>query len=636
VTEAEAPVLDGRLDEGVWGLAQAATGFVQQEPTPGMDASQRTEARILYSNEALYVGIRLYDDSPDSIRAPFVRRDDSEAVSDWAHVMVDSYYDRRTAFEFATTPTGARIDILHLDDGETDPAWDAVWDVSTSTDAEGWVAEFRIPLSQLRFAGGAKMLWGVNFARRIARRSERSFWAPTPPDAGRTVSLYGDLTGLADLSAPGGLELLPYSVGRLTRAPGDPADPFYGENAVWGSVGVDVKYGLTSNLTLTGTVNPDFGQVEADPSEVNLSAFETFYVEKRPFFTEGTEIFDFRLRPEGRAFYSRRIGRAPQLRPTIPDGGFADTPETAPILGALKLSGKTGGGWSVGLMTAVTGESDAEIWGPSGTTRQVVEPLGSYAVGRVSRDFRDGRSGLGGLVTATNRRLDSASAERLRSDSYTLATDWWHRFGPGGNLEFSGWLLGTHARGSSDAIARTQRSASHLFTRPDAEHLTYDPTRTSLNGWAGEVALSRIGGGSWTWLVGAGARDPGVELNDLGFLSYGDVWYGSLQARYSEFDAGRWFRRWYVEGEAVDAYTFGQERIRRSVHLRTSVTLLSFWRLTLNADRWGSHRWPWELRGGPALRRSGYTNARWSVRTDTRRSWSGLIQGRLRYDDQGG
>jgi hypothetical protein len=629
-------VLDGVLDDPVWESAQAATGFRQQEPTPGAPASQRTEARVIYTEDAVFVAMRLYDSSPDSIRNQFVRRDDSEAVSDWASVTFDSYYDRRTAFEFVTNPAGTRVDALRLDDTELDVTWDAVWDVATAVDEDGWVAEFRIPLSQLRFSGGEDVTWGVNFSRTIARHSEVSHWAPIPPTAGRVVSLYGDLVGLGGISAPGGVELLPYTVGRLSRAPVEEQNLLYDANDTWQTAGLDVKYGVTSSLTLTATFNPDFGQVEADPSQVNLTAFETFYQEKRPFFKEGTEIFDFRLPPEGWAFYSRRIGRAPQIRPSVPSGGYADTPETARIWGAVKLSGKTSGGWSIGLMSAATGQVNADVSGPDGIAAQPLEPRTYYTAGRVKKDFREGGSGVGLLGTATNRRLNEDAFDRLRSASYTGAVDWWHRFGPGANYEFSGWVLGTHARGSEDAMARTQRSAAHFFIRSDADHLTYDPTLTSMNGWAGEAGLRKRGGGHWTWTIGAGARSPGVELNDLGFLSYGDTWYGSLTARYRDFTAGDVLRNWHAESQYVQAFSFGSERIRHSVHLRLRGLFLNFWQATLNTDRWFLHKWPWELRGGPALTRSPYLNFRGTLRSDSRKPWSVNLRGTYRRDDQGG
>lgn len=312
-----------------------------------------------------------------------------------------------------------------------------------------------------------------------------------------------------------------------------------------------------------------------------------------------------------------------------------DARETAPILGALKLTGKTAGGWSVGLMTSVTGKVDAEIRTPTATSVQAIEPLTTYSAGRVSRDFRDGASGLGVLATATNRRLDDLSRERLHSGAYSAAFDWWHRFGSNQDIEFDGWLIGTHVRGSESALARTQRTAQHLFTRPDADHVTYDPTRTSLNGWAGEAGLGKTGG-NWTWNLGTGTRSPGVEVNDLGFLSYGDLWYLSTSLKYSEFEAGRLLRNWYLEGRFVPAWTYGGERIRESFHVNARATLLNFWQAETQIERWGWHLWPWELRGGPALRIPGFTDVRWILRSDSRKSWSVRLQGNVRRDDQGG
>lgn len=627
----EPPVIDGRLDDAVWQDATVATGFVQAEPDPGEAATERTEARVAMDGRAIYVAMRMYDDAPDSIRAQFARRDDAEAVSDWAHVFIDSYHDRRTAFHFATTPRGARVDVLHLEDTETDPNWDAVWDVAATVDDEGWTAEFRIPLSQLRFSGD-DTTWGINFMRQISRRSETSYWAPIPPESGRLVSLFGQLDGLRNLNPPRRLEFMPYTLARVTRAPGDAADPFYHATALAGDVGADLKYGLTSDLTLTATVNPDFGQVEADPSVVNLSAFETFYPEKRPFFTEGAEIFRFPLVPEGHLFYSRRVGRTPHGRASAP-GGFVDAPETAPILAAAKVSGKTSGGWSLGFLNAVAGRAEANLVDSLGVeATQPVEPLTNYAVARVVRDFRRGRSGLGAMATATNRSIEAAgSLDFIPTASYAGAVNGWHRFG-GSRFQLSGWLMGTHLRGSEDAIARIQRSGTHLFTRPDADHLTYDPTRTRLDGWAGELFMSKIGGGHWTWRLGGGVRSPGMDVNDAGFVSYTDTWYGSGILTYREFQPGAVFRNWRVQGQVVDAYSFALESIRPSAHLTMNGQLLNFWSGSIVVDHWRDHLWPWELRGGPALRVPAYTNVNATLRTDSRRSWQVGLSGAVREE----
>jgi hypothetical protein len=621
------PHLDGRLDDEAWAGAEVASGFVQIEPDPGEAATERTEARVVMDGRAVYVGMRMHDRAPDSIRSSFARRDDADAVSDWAHVLIDSYHDRRTAFHFATTPRGVRVDQLHLDDTDIDVNWDAVWDVATAVDAEGWTAEFRIPLSQLRFSGG-EGTWGINFMREVSRRSERSYWAPIPPEAGRLVSMFGRLEGVEGLDPPRRLEVMPYTVARLAREPGEAGDPFYESNALDASVGADVKYGLTSDLTLTATINPDFGQVEADPSVVNLTAFETFYPEKRPFFTEGTEIFRLSMVPEGRVFYSRRVGRPPQGSASAP-GGWVDEPETARILAAGKLSGKTGD-WSIGVLDAVTGRADADLVDSLGQRfEEPIEPLSNYAVARVQRDFRQGRSTLGVIATSTQRSLEGdGPLDFLPDAAYAGGVDGRHRFG-GSRYELSGWLVGSHVRGSEEAIARIQRSGTHLFDRPDAGHLTYDPARTALTGWAGDVTLSRIAG-SWTWTLAAQARSPGVDVNDIGYIRYTDMWYGTGVLSYRRFRSGPVFRNWEIAGQVVSAQTFGGEVLRPSGTLRFDGQLLNFWSGSVIINHWLPYLWPWELRGGPALRLPAFTNVAATLRSDSRRSWqlglSGSVQ----------
>ena len=634
MTADQRPYVDGRLDDAAWQLATAAHEFRQFAPDPGMAGTERTEARILYDGEAIYVGMRMYDRNPEEIRAQFVRRDDHQAASDWAHVYLDSYHDRRTAFHFATTPTGTRVDILHNEDSREDVAWDAVWEVETSIDAEGWTAEFRIPLSQLRFGATGDMTWGVNFMRQIARRSESAHWAEIPPESGRLVSLFGDLDGLTELEAPGRLEMLPYSVARLRRETVDTDNPFRDGSDVWGSMGLDLKYGMTSRFTLTATVNPDFGQVDADPSKVNLGTNENRYPEKRPFFLEGAEIFNFRLPPEGSALYSRRIGRPPQLRASPPPDGFVNAPETVRIAGALKLSGKTSSGWSIGILNAVTNREEARVAGPDGSlTESPVEPLTNYSAARISRDFREGRSGLGAIGTLTLRSLDDEAFDRMHSSAASAGVNGWHRFG-GSRYQISGSLLGSHVRGSESAIARTQSSVVHLYQRPDADHLTFDPTLTSLSGLATEFSLDKIGGGHWTFQLTGWARTPGVETNDVGYVTYTDAALGTARVRYSEFSQGSVFRNWYIDANLTAASTLGWELLRQSLILRTRWQFLNFWTLNFDATHWGNHVWPWVLRGGPAIRREPNTTLSGTVGSDTRKHWRAALRTVYRIESE--
>lgn len=505
-----APVIDGRLDEAAWSNAPAADGFVQLRPTPGDPASQTTEARVLYDDAAIYVGMRMLDIDPDGIAAQLARRDAGGIYSDWAHVLVDSYNDRRTGFRFSVNPRGVQKDVLHFDDSSEDVNWDAVWTVATSRDSAGWTAEFRIPLSQLRFSVAAddaengveasELVWGLNFGREVARLGESAWWSPVLPNGGGMVSQSGQLRGLSGLSAPGRLELLPYTVGRVTRAPGDSDNPFYAATDGQLSVGADVRYGLTSNLTLSATINPDFGQVEADPAVVNLSAFESYFAEKRPFFMEGRNLFTFGVGTDDGSgeglFYSRRIGRAPQ-RWVDGEGGWVERPEATTILGAGKLTGKTAGGWSLGLLNAVTAAENARVASPGGgIDEEPIEPLTSYSVASLSRDFRDGRSTLGVLATGTNRRLQGDALDFLRESAYTGGVMARHRFADD-VWEANAYLAGSHIRGSEEAISLVQTSAAHYFQRPDADHVEHDPTRTSLSGAVGSFWVGKNAAGPY-------------------------------------------------------------------------------------------------------------------------------------------
>ena len=398
--------LDGKLDEPDWQRAPAVTDFTQSWPTPGARAPDQTEVRVLYDDAALYVGIRMFDPHPDSIAAQLARRDASGIYSDWAHLIIDSYHDRRTAVRFTVNPRGVKKDVYTSNDGPEDLNWDAVWEVETRVDSAGWVAEYRIPFSQLRFGSSrGPRTWGFQVQRDIARRNERDTWSPWTNQSGGFVSLFGDLAGIVDLPQPRRLELMPYVSTRLTRAPGDPADPFFHASETKPSVGADLRYGLRGGLTLTATVNPDFGQVEVDPSVVNLSAFETFFPEKRPFFLEGSDVFSFGqvyLNNDysfQRYFYSRRIGRQPQRFVGGPTILFVDAPDQTSIATAAKITGKNGP-WTIGLLDALTTREDARIATTTGQRLETpVEPLTNYLAARLKRDFRKGATVVGSMLT---------------------------------------------------------------------------------------------------------------------------------------------------------------------------------------------------------------------------------------------
>ena len=622
VADAEITV-DGAMEEPAWGAAAVATQFTQFQPDEGQPATQRTEARVLYGATALFVFMRAHDTDPAGIASQLTRRD-QESYSDLLGVVIDSYFDRRTAFQFAVNPAGVKGDVYRFDDTEEDSGWDAIWDVATARDEGGWSAEFRIPYSQLRFRDSDEQTWGINFIRQLARREELSAWAPTTRADGGIVSRFGELSGLRDLDPPRRLEILPYSLAGLRRGPGDEANPFYRPNDVLGSVGADLKYGVSSDLTLDVTINPDFGQVEADPAQVNLTAFETFFPERRPFFVEGAGIFDFSLAlgdgddANESLFYSRRIGRAPQGT-ADPGGGFADADDRTTILSAWKLSGKTAGGWSIGALHAVTSEETGDVAPAEGEPfRQPVEPFSNYGILRLQKDFTEGRSAVGFIGTTVHRNRAVAEELGLRSAAYTGGVDFRHRFG-GDAWRLEGYVLGSRVRGSPDAIGRTQRSPARYYQRPDAGHVRYDPGRTSLGGGAANLGIMKFAGSPWRIGTGFQTRTPGFEVNDLGYQRDADYLVHWVWAGYHNSTPQGPFRNWFLNFNAWNVWNYDRDRVASGLNLNLNFRLQNFWYGYGGANQ-ELGAWSDELlRGGPLLRTEAQTNFWAGFGSDTRK-----------------
>ena len=502
-----APIIDGRADDAIWSRAQVIDGYRMYDPVENGEPRFRTEARIAYDERTLYVLVRAFDPHPDSIVGLLARRDNRTA-SDEVKVIVDGYRDKRSGFEFAINPAGVKRDIYTFNDGDEDTSWDGVWDAAARIDSLGWVAEFRIPLSQIRFKKGEQHTFGLMLIRDIQRYNEHLSWPVYNRGKGGLSSQFGELTGIQGIATPHRLEVAPYSVAKTYNAEVG-AGPTFGQKSV-ATVGADIKYGITSNLTLDATVNPDFGQVESDPSILNLGTVETFLPEKRPFFLEGQGIFRFDMNcNDGTCsglFYSRRIGRAPQL-----SGEYYDpsNPLASTILGAGKLTGRVGNGISVGLLDASTQREVA----PGGRT---IEPQTNYFVGRVQKEFREGASSVGFMGTAVNRSLDEFTDAFLRRAAYVGGVDARHQFW-NRNYEVSGYYAQSEMQGSQDAIAALQRSPVHNYLRPD-DDLIYDPTRTSLAGNSFQVMLNKRGGGITRGTFGYQRHSGGFESNDVGFL----------------------------------------------------------------------------------------------------------------------
>ena len=611
------PQIDGSLDEDVWKQVPVATDFVQFLPDEGEPASERSEVRVLYGEDALYIAFRAFDANPSAIEGQLTRRD-QESYSDWVHVAIDSYNDKRTAFQFGVNPKGVKQDTYRYNDTRRDPDWDAVWDVATSIDAHGWTAEFRIPYTQLRFAYTEKMTWGIQFTRDIARKKELAYWAPLSSQESGTVSKYGTLQGLEGIQSRWRLEVAPYSLGRLQRGTGDPDNPFFRENDPFATLGMDLKYGLTGNFTFDVTMNPDFGQVEADPARVNLTAFETFFPERRPFFVEGSNIFRLNIGDNDELFHSRRIGRAPRRQPD-PQGGYFDIPEVTTIQVAEKLSGKTESGWTVGLLHASTARETADIITGSGDALdEIVEPATQYSLARLQKDFREGNSAVGVIATGVFRPTDQAEVLKTHTNAFTGGFDFHHRFW-NDNFRFSGYALASHVAGSEDAIDQTQRAPVRYMHRPDADHLTYDPTRTSLSGLSASASFSKIGGSFWRYYAGFRTRTPGFEANDIGFMSRSDFLVSWAGIGYNHSLPTQSLRQWSMRWHNWRWQTYGREPGSFGTRLTVSVEFPNYWLVSTSASYILGSLSVSMLRGGPTFQTEDSINGTLDITSDSRK-----------------
>ena len=622
--------IDGRLDEPAWAAATPITEFTQTDPDEGKPASERTEVRILIGDDALYVGARLFDSEPGKIRARLARRDDG-TDSDLFEVFLDSYHDHLTASRFRVNPAGAIRDAAIGADGSEDDSWDPVWTASARVDSLGWTAEMRIPLSQLRY-NPRNEDWGIQLARGIFRKGEGAYFAFTPKKEQGGVSRYGTLTGLGHLPAPRHLELVPYVLGRNERLHFASDDPFRSGSDWFSPTGLDVKYGLTSNLTLDATVNPDFGQVEVDPAEVNLTAFETFFSEKRPFFVEGADLFAFgqsrTMNNYGfrKVLNSRRIGRSPHLTLGGPAYAHVDAPDQTTIDVAAKLTGKTPGGWSIGVLDAVTGPEHARYTlsgGGAAEHEAAVEPLTHFFTGRLKRDVRAGNTVIGGMLTAVQRR-DDGSAIRgiLADDAYVGGIDLNHAWA-NRRYAFDASVAHSIVQGSAGAIDLLQRASARYFQRPDhKDYARYDPTRTRLDGWTTDLSLAKTSGKHWLGSLAWTSASPGYEANDLGFMTRSDYRGISELLMYTENKPGRLLRNYTIMPYANHIYDFGGDIIFNGYALYTSGTLHNYWNFDVTGT--GNQRVFDDrlTRGGPQARLPVQGNVSGGISTDSRKSWS--------------
>jgi hypothetical protein len=611
----EAIEINGILKEKVW-QSEGYSDFVQSDPIDGAQPTEKTQVWVAYDNANLYVAAFLHDSQPHLIKKLLGRRDD-QVDSDWFVFAVDPYYDRRSGYEFAVNPAGSIIDLTLSNDVSEDETWDGVWDCKTQINGQGWTVEIRIPFNQLRFPKKDEYVWGVNFRRTIMRKKEKVAFIWIPKEDTAYVSRFARLEGIKDIHPGRHVEVLPYTVGQGQFKPAETGNPFQTGKKYLGNAGFDLKVGLKSNLTLDATINPDFGQVEVDPAVINLSAYETYYQEKRPFFIEGADLFNGFGRggvymnaninwPDPRFFYSRRIGRSPQGYVT--HDGYVDFPDRSTILGAFKLTGKLGDGWNVGFINALTAREYAEIDSLGNRFQEEVEPFSYYGALRAQKDINQGQRGFGFMATGVVRDLRSESLQSiLNKNVFSLAFDGWAFLDKKRVWVVGGWFGGTRMEGSREDILRLQNSSMHYFQRPDADYVEVNPEATSLSGWGGRFSLAKQQG-RFLFLAALGVLSPGFNPNDLGFqFSGSDKINFSILPAYQWTKPGKIFRNLTIIGGPFGNYDFGGNKTWQGVLLDLNGQFLNYWgfetMLAYNPETMSNTL----TRGGPlALIPSGY------------------------------
>lgn len=632
--------IDGRLDEAAWQRATPVTDFRQFQPDEGRPASLPMEVRFLFDEAALYIGARL--SQPGGVAAPLARRDQlldasgdngsfNSLTTDKLVVQFDPYHNRIDNAWFEVNPAGVKGDQFN-----GDPSWDPVWEAAAHSDPEGWTAEMRIPYSQLRFSQDSRQVWGLQIWRYVDALNEQDMWSFWRRNASGGPAFYGTLEGLEITHRPRQLEVLPYVVAGGTFERAADGDPYRDDREGNMSVGGDVKYLLTSNLTLNATLNPDFGQVEVDPAVLNLSAYETYYDEKRPFFVEGRSAFSFSgsrcmfcsNNQSLSAFYTRRIGRPPQLDGYVQDRSvYADTPENTKILGAAKITGRTGSGYTIGILDALSNQETAHYLPGSGSPEQaqVVEPLTNYFVGRVKKDFNQGSTSIGSIFTSTTRRMtDVVVRDRLSSHAEAMGVDWRHYWNRR-NYSWMGGILLSSVAASPTAMAAIQRSSAHYYQRPDRQvtgdglfDTRFDPTATSMRGYG---MYTRVGkdGGTLLWEAMANVRSPGFEVNDVAFLSRTDyLWFnGNVAGSWTA--PTRWYRNIFTSFGGATQYNYDGDRTFTQLQAYYGMELPNYWNVRTFLIHKPSAYDDRLTRGGPVVKSTGVDFGHFQISTDARR-----------------
>jgi hypothetical protein len=618
------PVIDGNLTDEVWNKGEWIDDFTQYEPYNGLRPTQRTEFNIIFDDNNLYVAIKSFDQNPDSIVKRLTRRD--QVDGDMVGIVFDSFHDLRTGFMFGASVAGVKFDQMLTNDGDNeDETWDPNWWVGTSIDSTGWMAEMKIPFSQLRFEKGSSEVWGLEVFRTIYRNQEMSFWQHIPKEAPGLIHHIGEMSGVESVKPRKIFDVTPYGVAKLETYEAVPGNPFLESGKKFiPNAGLDAKIGVTNNMTMDLTINPDFGQVESDPSVVNLSAYETFYEEKRPFFIEGNNITNFGLGigdggiGNDGLFYSRRVGRRPQGYPDLEsDTWSADVPKYTSILGAAKLTGKSKDGLSVGIVEAVTANEKAEVDTVGGRYMESVEPLTNYFVGRVQKDIKDGNTIIGGIFTSAYRDLDPNLAEFMHKSAFTGGLDFAQYF------KEKSWMFNVNAavsnvNGTKEAISLTQQSSARYYQRPDKDYAVYDPDKTSLNGSGGRMQVQKLNG-HWNLMGALLWKTPGFETNDMGYLREADQLLPLIWAGYKVWEPKKFYRSYNINMDIYTAFNFGGDCTAKGLEGSINMNFKNYWwgftGFSLNLSTLSSGM----LRGGPMMKVPGEFNYRIGFNTDDRK-----------------
>jgi len=616
----ESPVIDGLLNDKSWDIVEWTGDYIENQPDENTPPSEQTKFKIVYDKKFLYFAFRCYDKDPKGIVKRLSRRDGFEG--DWVEINIDSYNDKRTGFSFTVSVSGVKGDEFISDNGNNwDGSWNPIWYMKTNIDDEGWTAEVKIPFSQLKFGDSKEQVWGLQSTRRYFRAEERSVWQRVPPDAPGWVSEFGELRGLIDLEPQKQLEIQPFVVTQMETYPKEPGNPFRDGQDFKLNGGLDAKIGITNDLTLDLTINPDFGQVEADPAAIALDGFQIFFEEKRPFFVENKNIFNYNFADgQDNLFYSRRIGRSPQAYPQLSDGEFADVPDNTSILGAAKFSGKTKNGWSIGILESVTNEAFAEVDSNGNRRKILVEPTTNYFVSRVQKDFNDRNSYIGGIFTATNRNLQGDELSFLHQSAYTGGIDFKHNW-KDRKYYVTGSFVTSRVTGSKEAIAQTQQKLTHLFQRVDAGHVSVDENRTSLTGTGGKIEVGKGSVGNWRYYGLLLWRSPELELNDVGFLRQADEIREYAIVTHSTLKPFGKFRKIFTRFEQLSFHDFDGNFNRMQYTLTNNTNYKNNWNTNLQLQYKPRIFSNSMLQGGPRYRYSDDVFGYFNFNSDSRKKF---------------